>query len=279
MGTPVLESDDSEPFKRGPPTEYPLRNPALRGVPQNPGPATPGRTAAALGPASKPKTKPRRGVFEGDAAAIELRSRLAKARDGTLPTPTPEIPARPSAARLLGFALVAAGVAGGAGYFAGGSKLSTKPALLAAVSGDTDAPPAPVARTAHLKAPGRDSERAAAPTAAPAGVRQLPPSSASPPPAPEDASEIAAKMKLGADLMAAGDIAAARTMFARVAEAGDAAGAFALAETYDPAVLSTMPVRGGGITANPALARRWYEKAREMGSAAAPERIARLLGR
>jgi TPR repeat protein len=87
-----------------------------------------------------------------------------------------------------------------------------------------------------------------------------------------------ARLKLGADLMAAGDIAAARTMFARVAEAGEAAGAFALAETYDPAVLGTMGLRGG-ITADPAQARRWYEKAREMGSSAAPERIARLMAR
>jgi TPR repeat protein len=82
-------------------------------------------------------------------------------------------------------------------------------------------------------------------------------------------------MKVGADMMASGDIAAARTMFERVAEAGEMAGAFALAETYDPAVLRTLRLRGG-ILADPASARRWYEKAREMGSAAAIDRIARL---
>jgi hypothetical protein len=49
----------------------------------------------------------------------------------------------------------------------------------------------------------------------------------------------------------------------------------ALAETYDPAVLGTMRLRGG-ITPDPALARQWYEKARDMGAGAAPERIARL---
>jgi TPR repeat protein len=92
---------------------------------------------------------------------------------------------------------------------------------------------------------------------------------------PPDASEIAVRLKLGAGLMAAGDIAAARTMFARVADAGDAAGAFALAETYDPAVLGTMRLRSR-ITPDPALARRWYEKARDMGSGAAAARIARL---
>lgn len=82
-------------------------------------------------------------------------------------------------------------------------------------------------------------------------------------------------MKIGADLMAAGDVAAARTMFERVAEAGDEAGAFALAETYDPTVLRTLHLRGG-ITPDPVRARRWYEKAKDMGSSAAPERIARL---
>jgi TPR repeat protein len=83
-------------------------------------------------------------------------------------------------------------------------------------------------------------------------------------------------MKLGADLMASGDIASARRMFERVAEAGEAAGAFTLAETYDPIVLKALRLRGGGIAANPMLARHWYEQARDMGSAAATDRIARL---
>jgi TPR repeat protein len=78
--------------------------------------------------------------------------------------------------------------------------------------------------------------------------------------------------------MGAGDIAAARMMFERVAEAGDAAGAFALAETYDPTVLGAMRLHGG-IVPDAAQARRWYERAREMGSSAAPERIERLTGR
>ena len=102
------------------------------------------------------------------------------------------------------------------------------------------------------------------------------PPSASPPPAPaDDASEIAAKMKIGAELMAHGDITAARMMFERAAEAGEAAGAFGLAETYDPMVLKKLPLRGG-IAPDLALARSWYEKAKDLGSIAAPERIARL---
>jgi TPR repeat protein len=64
-------------------------------------------------------------------------------------------------------------------------------------------------------------------------------------------------------------------MFQRAAEAGDAAAAFALAETYDPVVLRALRLRGG-IAPNVALARSWYEKARDLGSDTAPDRIVRL---
>jgi hypothetical protein len=86
-----------------------------------------------------------------------------------------------------------------------------------------------------------------------------------------DAAEIAQMVKRGAELMANGDIAAARLMYQRAAEAGEASAAFALAETYDPQVLAK-----GGIPADMALAQTWYAKARDLGSAEAPERLERL---
>jgi hypothetical protein len=86
-----------------------------------------------------------------------------------------------------------------------------------------------------------------------------------------DAAEIAQMVKRGAELLANGDIAAARLMYQRAAEAGEAVAAFALAETYDPLVLAK-----GGVPPDVALARAWYEKARELGSATAPERLDRL---
>jgi TPR repeat protein len=85
-------------------------------------------------------------------------------------------------------------------------------------------------------------------------------------------------VKSGLEYMANGKIGAARLMFQSAAEAGEAAAAFALAETYDPVVLEKLGTKGG-ITPDVALARRWYEKAKELGSSAAPERIARLTGR
>ena len=179
------------------------------------------------------------------------------------------------------------------------SGLSTKSSPFAQASNQTYALPSPAP---NLKAPNADSERPSGPTPAissapadargsandetsvdtvrrpmprPTGPRPISPSSASRPPSSADAPEIAAKMKIGAELMANGDIAAARTMFERAAEAGDAAGAFALAETYDPVVLRRLRLRGG-IAPDVALARRWYEKASDLGSVAASERISRL---
>jgi hypothetical protein len=82
-----------------------------------------------------------------------------------------------------------------------------------------------------------------------------------------EASEIALLMKRGEELMAAGNIAAARLMFQPAAEAGEPAAAFALAETYDPSVLEKLGAKG--TTPNIALAQQWYEKAKELDSTAA----------
>ena len=92
---------------------------------------------------------------------------------------------------------------------------------------------------------------------------------------PAEAPDIPFLLKNGAELMANADIAAARLMFQHAAEAGSAEGAFALAETYDPFV-SRKAGRREAVTANVALARRWYEKAGNLGLTAARERIVRL---
>ena len=71
--------------------------------------------------------------------------------------------------------------------------------------------------------------------------------------------------------MANGDVAAARLMYQRAAEAGEATAAFALAETYDPLMLAK-----GGIAPDVGLAQAWYARARELGSSQALERLDRL---
>jgi hypothetical protein len=83
-----------------------------------------------------------------------------------------------------------------------------------------------------------------------------------------DASEIASLMKRGTEFVANGNIGAARMMFKLAAEAGDAAAAFAFAETYNSSVLEKLGAKG--ITPDDALAQQWYEKARALGSTATP---------
>jgi hypothetical protein len=291
MGAPIRESDDSEPLegalpKNDPSRNYPSpRSDPLRDVSQRAGAAPPDGTPEAIEPPRGSRTP--RGVFEGDAAAVELRTRLARARDETLlPAVRRSSPRRFAATlRYSGFLLMAAMAAGVAGYLLGGFRMpplgpSARSPRVAPIEADAVVAPPPVTPAASLKPANPELQMAAAQTAAaglaPADgqVQTAAPSVASPLPA-QDPAEVAAKLKVGADLMASGDIAAARTVFERVAEASEAAGAFALAETYDPGVLRTLRLRGG-IKADPALAQRWYEKARDMGSAAAAERIARL---
>jgi hypothetical protein len=76
--------------------------------------------------------------------------------------------------------------------------------------------------------------------------------------------ETAALLKRGNELVASGDFAAARLVLQRAAEAGNARAAFALAGTYNPITLGELHVHG--LTPDLATARRWYERANELGS-------------
>jgi TPR repeat protein len=78
-------------------------------------------------------------------------------------------------------------------------------------------------------------------------------------------------MKKGEQLLAAGDVVAARIAFHRAAEAGDGKAAVALGATYDPTELTKRGVVGMG--ADISKARSWYQKAEKFGS---PEARGRL---
>jgi hypothetical protein len=71
-----------------------------------------------------------------------------------------------------------------------------------------------------------------------------------------------------------GQIAVARQFFLRAAQAGLARGALLLAGTYDPRELTRWRVQG--VQPNLDEARKWYERARELGAPEAEERLARL---
>src|SRR6266480_2314087 len=89
-----------------------------------------------------------------------------------------------------------------------------------------------------------------------------------------DAETLAALMARAKSLLALGDIAAARLLLERAANAQDASAAFLLAQTYDPAVLGVRDTRS--ITPDPVMARDWYRKAAGFGSADAQQRLTQL---
>jgi TPR repeat protein len=81
----------------------------------------------------------------------------------------------------------------------------------------------------------------------------------------------------GEKYFAEGSILVARQFFERAAEAGLAAGAFWLAATFDPVELNRLHAQG--IVPDRDLARKWYERARELGAPEAEERLAKLGGK
>jgi hypothetical protein len=103
---------------------------------------------------------------------------------------------------------------------------------------------------------------AAAPVVAAPQVRRL------------DPDELAALLKRAKSLIAVGDIAPARLLLERAADAQEASAALLLAQTYDPGVLGTQDMRS--ITPDPAKARDWYQKAARYGSRDAQQRLTQM---
>jgi hypothetical protein len=81
----------------------------------------------------------------------------------------------------------------------------------------------------------------------------------------------------GQQFFEAGDVAAARILFLRAANAGDAAAAVAMGATYDPIALADRRVLG--VAADLDKARNWYERAKVMGSPEGPRRLRTLANR
>jgi TPR repeat protein len=89
-----------------------------------------------------------------------------------------------------------------------------------------------------------------------------------------DGDGIATLIKLGQDFLQNGDFSAARLLLMRAAEAGSADAALAVGETFDPLVIQQL--HGIGVQSDPAKAREWYERAVQLGSDAALQRLAKL---
>lgn len=118
-----------------------------------------------------------------------------------------------------------------------------------------------------------------APTAAPKAPDPVP----APLPAPAKELSAAVRQKAeglmsrGRAMLSEGNIAAARLFFERSADEGLAEGALALGTTFDPAELQRM--RALGTQPDPAAARRWYERAKNLGSRDADAKLQSLQAR
>jgi TPR repeat protein len=166
------------------------------------------------------------------------------------------------------------------------------PARLAAPANMAAVVPPPNVQTPNVQTPGARSGTvvAMAPTRedittayqsalqggrAPAAA--APPAAIAAPAAPVrrlDPDELATLLTRAKGLLAAGDIPPARLLLERAADAQDPTAAFMLAQTYDPAVLGTQDARN--IIPDLEVARTWYQRAVQLGSAEAQRRLSQM---
>lgn len=78
----------------------------------------------------------------------------------------------------------------------------------------------------------------------------------------------------GNEQLGQGNVAAARLFYQRAADAGLAQAALALAATYDPSELDRIGAHS--VLPDVQIARKWYERAQQLGAAEADERLKRL---
>jgi hypothetical protein len=143
------------------------------------------------------------------------------------------------------------------------------------IGGAASSPDARGAPTREEMAAAFNSVRPRAPEIRqPAAIAPPPPTRPTPSPRQLDPDVIAAMMKRARSLIVIGDIAAARLLLERAADAQEPSAALLLAQTYDPAVLGTPDMRS--ITPDPVAARNWYLKAAQLGSADAQQRLAQM---
>jgi len=86
--------------------------------------------------------------------------------------------------------------------------------------------------------------------------------------------EVAALLKQGRELVALGKFRFARLLLEQAAEAKNASAAFAIGQTYDP--LIERSAARPDAPPDLAMARTWYEKAKDLGSAEAAQRLSLL---
>jgi hypothetical protein len=146
--------------------------------------------------------------------------------------------------------------------------VGARTSLPAATSTPTRDEIAAALRNAHQSQP----EIRQAPAVAPVAVAA--PAVAAPPARHLAPDELATLLKRAKGLIEVGDIAPARLLLERAADAQEPSAALLLAQSYDPAVLGALDMRS--ITPDPAMAREWYQKAAQFGSLDAQQRLAQM---
>ena len=232
-------------------------------------------------------------AFSGDRAMAKLQRQLALDPDAVPEPPVDDIQSLwPMALRLCAVAGVAAAIA-----WLVISLPGTRLLRHDVVHADVQVPP-PVADTQKqdpLRTPAAaglllqhglteanaspvPAEAVPAPAPAPQPTITPPPSSdvaVAPPVSLSLASdEIAMLLKRGKDAFSTGDLAAARLLLRRAAEAGSAEAALALGATFDPLVIRRLGAIGTAPDA--AQARQWYQKAVALGSPTASQPLSQL---
>jgi hypothetical protein len=211
-------------------------------------PAAPAVSRAGLGPASLNSFKP--AVFQPAAAPAGLPRDEAPAVDRPqllAPVPWPA----PDAGRALAARTRETPTTGTAALAAVPAALAALPAALAVVPAPHAAPLRPTPAEAEV-------------------VIAAPPAAA----ARSGNEDIATLLARGRTYLTNGDVSTARLAFRRAAEGGDAQAALALGGTFDPLVLKSLGAIG--VAADPDQARGWYQKAAELGSRDAPQRLDQL---
>jgi hypothetical protein len=88
------------------------------------------------------------------------------------------------------------------------------------------------------------------------------------------AAEIAGLLARGDWLFATGNVASARLLYERAADAGEARAAVRLGETFDPVYLDYSHLRG--LHGDPGTAVFWYRRARNLGATGVASRLNKL---
>jgi hypothetical protein len=89
-----------------------------------------------------------------------------------------------------------------------------------------------------------------------------------------DDEETSALIKLGQDFLKNGEFSSGRLLLKRAANAGSAAAALLLGETFDPFLVQRFGVLG--VQPDVAEAREWYQRAAQLGSSTAAQHLATL---